>query len=57
MIHVAAGHPLAIKQEDIGIKGWAIECRVYAEVRNFLKINKLFSGVSMKSTETLFSFY
>lgn len=31
MIRVAAGQPLAIKQSDIGIKGWAVESRVYAE--------------------------
>jgi propionyl-CoA carboxylase alpha chain len=31
MIRVAAGHTLAIKQSDIGIKGWAVESRVYAE--------------------------
>ena len=26
------GHPLTLSQEDIGIKGWAVEARVYAEV-------------------------
>lgn len=26
------GHPLQYKQSDIGIKGWAVESRVYAEV-------------------------
>ncbi|CAF2386746.1 unnamed protein product [Rotaria sp. Silwood2] len=31
MIRVAKGHKLRFKQEDIGIRGWAIECRVYAE--------------------------
>ncbi|XP_077972738.1 propionyl-CoA carboxylase alpha chain, mitochondrial-like isoform X2 [Styela clava] len=31
MIRVAAGHPLSIQQKDVGINGWAIECRVYAE--------------------------
>ncbi len=38
MIRVAAGEPLALEQEDIGWKGWAIETRVYAEDprRNFL---------------------
>ena len=38
MIRVAAGEELAIKQDDIGIKGWAIENRVYAEdpYRGFL---------------------
>jgi propionyl-CoA carboxylase alpha chain len=31
MIRAGKGHPLVHKQSDIGIKGWAIECRVYAE--------------------------
>ncbi|KAK2160301.1 hypothetical protein LSH36_136g01031 [Paralvinella palmiformis] len=31
MIRVAKGHKLLYKQEDIPIKGWALECRVYAE--------------------------
>jgi acetyl/propionyl-CoA carboxylase alpha subunit len=25
------GHELRFKQEDVGIRGWAVECRVYAE--------------------------
>jgi len=38
MIRVAAGEKLPITQKDVGIKGWAIESRVYAEdpFRNFL---------------------
>ncbi|MCI5120693.1 MAG: ATP-grasp domain-containing protein, partial [Candidatus Electrothrix sp. AUS4] len=37
MIRVAAGEPLPMRQEDIELKGWALECRVYAEdpVRDF----------------------
>jgi len=31
MIRIAKGHPLRFKQQDIGINGWAIESRVYAE--------------------------
>ena len=31
MIRVAEGKPLALRQEDVEIKGWAVECRVYAE--------------------------
>lgn len=31
MIRVAAGHKLPMQQSDIGINGWAMECRVYAE--------------------------
>jgi len=38
MIRVANGETLPIRQADVGIKGWAIESRVYAEdpFRNFL---------------------
>jgi len=38
MIRVAAGEKLDIQQENIVPKGWAMECRVYAEdpLRNFL---------------------
>eukprot|EP01135_Chromosphaera_perkinsii_P007195 Nk52_evm3s745 gene=Nk52_evmTU3s745 len=37
MIDVAAGHPLPITQKDVVPKGFAIECRVYAEnPKNFL---------------------
>jgi len=30
-MHVAAGEPLPFKQEDIRLRGHAIECRIYAE--------------------------
>jgi len=30
-IHIAAGEPLALTQNDIALRGVAIECRVYAE--------------------------
>ncbi|MCU6454468.1 acetyl/propionyl/methylcrotonyl-CoA carboxylase subunit alpha [Sphingomonas sp. A2-49] len=38
MIRVAAGEPLGITQDDVGINGWSIENRVYAEdpYRGFL---------------------
>jgi acetyl-CoA carboxylase, biotin carboxylase subunit len=37
-IRVAAGEPLGFKQEDIQIRGWAIECRINAEnpEKNFM---------------------
>jgi acetyl-CoA carboxylase, biotin carboxylase subunit len=37
-IRVAAGEPIGFSQQDVGIRGWAIECRIYAEDpdRNFL---------------------
>ena len=31
MIRSAYGHKLELTQDDIGINGWAIECRIYAE--------------------------
>jgi propionyl-CoA carboxylase alpha chain len=38
MIRAAAGEPLAFGQDDLAIKGWAIESRIYAEdpYRGFL---------------------
>jgi len=38
MIRVAAGEPLGLTQDDVGINGWSIENRVYAEdpYRGFL---------------------
>jgi len=38
MIRSAAGEKLAISQKDVGVKGWAVEARVYAEdpYRGFL---------------------
>jgi propionyl-CoA carboxylase alpha chain len=37
MIRVAAGEPLALKQSDVRLSGWAVESRIYAEdpYRNF----------------------
>lgn len=38
MIQISAGERLAITQDDVGLSGWAIESRIYAEdpFRNFL---------------------
>ncbi|MFL2800149.1 MAG: acetyl-CoA carboxylase biotin carboxylase subunit [Paracoccaceae bacterium] len=38
MIKVACGEPLKVSQEEIELKGWALESRIYAEdpYRNFL---------------------
>src|SRR6266851_4128328 len=38
MIRIAAGETLALQQEDVKLKGWAIETRIYAEdpLRGFL---------------------
>lgn len=30
-LKIAAGQPLAWRQEDIHMRGWALECRIYAE--------------------------
>jgi acetyl-CoA carboxylase, biotin carboxylase subunit len=30
-LRIAAGHPLSLRQQDIRIRGWAIECRITAE--------------------------
>ena len=37
-IRIAAGEPIGIAQSEVGIHGWAIECRIYAEDpdKNFL---------------------
>jgi len=31
MIQIAQGQPLSIKQDDLNMRGWAIECRINAE--------------------------
>ena len=38
MIRVGAGEKLPLKQEEVPIKGWAMETRIYGEdpLRNFL---------------------
>ncbi len=38
MLRIAAGEPLSLEQKDVAMRGWAIECRVYAEnpLRGFL---------------------
>jgi propionyl-CoA carboxylase alpha chain len=38
MIRVAAGEKLSLRQQDVAMKGWAVETRIYAEdpFRNFL---------------------
>jgi acetyl-CoA carboxylase biotin carboxylase subunit len=30
-IRIASGQPIGIAQEEVGLNGWAIECRIYAE--------------------------
>jgi acetyl-CoA carboxylase biotin carboxylase subunit len=30
-IRIAAGHEIGIAQSEVGISGWALECRIYAE--------------------------
>lgn len=38
MFRVAYGHSLNLRQSDVGINGWAFECRVYAEVNGFFEV-------------------
>ncbi|KAG0223375.1 hypothetical protein BGW42_005921 [Actinomortierella wolfii] len=53
MIRVAAGQKLIPKQEDIQIKGWAIESRVYAEdpEKYLPSIGRLSKYIEPKSTK------
>lgn len=30
-LRIAAGHPLTLRQEEVQLRGWAMECRLYAE--------------------------
>ena len=56
MIRVAAGEPLSFTQEDVKLKGWAIEARVYAEdpFRNFLpSIGRLVKYMPPKESEVV----
>ena len=56
MIRVAAGEALPMAQEDIGINGWAIEARVYAEnpMRNFVpSIGRLRRYVEPEHSESV----
>ena len=41
MIHSAAKYPLKLQQSDIGIDGWAVEARVYAEVRPLRTLHRM----------------
>jgi len=54
MLRAASGKPLSFTQDDIGIHGWATECRVYAEDphRNFApSIGQLTSYIEPTSTD------
>jgi propionyl-CoA carboxylase alpha chain len=54
MIKIAAGQKLSLKQADVGIHGWAMESRLYAEdpLRNFLpSIGKLTRYVTPEAPE------
>ncbi|GIX96052.1 propionyl-CoA carboxylase alpha chain, mitochondrial [Caerostris extrusa] len=57
MIRVAKGHKLKINQNDVGINGWAIESRVYAEdpYKNFgLPSVRCDSGIQEGSEISIF---
>merc|ERR1712137_999433 len=53
MIKIAAGGKLPYTQDDIGIKGWAVESRVYAEdpLRKFLPSIGLLTSYSEPTSE------
>jgi len=56
MIRVAAGEKLDFTQDDVKLKGWAIEARVYAEdpFRNFLpSIGRLVKYMPPKESEVV----
>ncbi|MGD0693394.1 MAG: acetyl-CoA carboxylase biotin carboxylase subunit [Terriglobia bacterium] len=48
-LRIAAGEPLDLQQEDIHMRGWAIECRVYAEdpANNFFPSPGLITGLQV----------
>ena len=61
-IEVAAGRPLRLRQEDVGQRGWAIECRIYAEdpENNFLpapgriEILRVPSGIGIRDDSGIY---
>ena len=46
-LRIAAGERLELKQEDVRMRGWAIECRIYAEdpANNFFPSPGLITGL------------
>lgn len=56
MIRVAAGEPLPFTQDDIHLRGWALEARIYAEdpFRNFLpSVGRLVRYIPPAETSTV----
>ncbi|MDC0185878.1 acetyl/propionyl/methylcrotonyl-CoA carboxylase subunit alpha [Gammaproteobacteria bacterium] len=56
MILIAAGNKLSFKQDDVQIKGWALECRIYAEdpYRDFMpSIGRLTSYLTPTESELI----
>jgi propionyl-CoA carboxylase alpha chain len=56
MIRIAAGEKLTLKQNEIKLKGWSIEARVYAEdpFRNFMpSIGRLVRYIPPRECETV----
>jgi acetyl-CoA carboxylase biotin carboxylase subunit len=64
-IEIAAGHPLALRQEDIVQRGWALECRIYAEdpENNFLpapgriELLRVPSGIGVRDDSGVYEGY
>ena len=46
MLRSAAGQTLPLQQQDVPLNGWAVECRVYAEVSLLYKFSFLFHSVN-----------
>jgi propionyl-CoA carboxylase alpha chain len=56
MIRVAAGEPLPLTQDEVHLRGWAIEARIYAEdpFRNFLpSVGRLVRYIPPAETSTV----
>ena len=57
---MAAGNPLTLKQSDIGINGWAVEARVYAEVSAYVGLESPFPTqhcLHARGTHSMYSLF
>jgi len=54
-LRIAAGEPLTLKQEDVNVKGWAIEARICAEdpARGFLPTTGMVTRYAMPRGENI----
>jgi acetyl-CoA carboxylase biotin carboxylase subunit len=64
-IEIAAGRPLPVRQQDVVQRGWAIECRIYAEdpENNFLpapgriEVLRVPSGIGIRDDSGVYEGY